>query len=411
MATIEPMKLPIYLAALCLLQAASSHAQAGSEPPATSELVRVPFNKDMGLILLDLQVGEGDPLTFVLDSGASGTVIDWSVAEERGLRGRKRYRGETDNRGELDYEVLRSVSFHVGDYGFEQRQVIAAPVRDSASVLIGREVYGILGHTFLTNHVVEVDYELGELVVHDPKQYTYEGKGSALPIEFDASFANLPFTKVSVEWETGEEHAFDALVDSAGSVLGILAISEPSTTKRAIPASAVRVPTLGATGLANTPEGTMHESFATRLHRMHLGPFVIEQPTVGCTPKPSGINLFGAELLRRFHVVFDYRRKRLLLEPNASFNDPKRADCSGMMLVASKDDLSVRKIAFVSPGGPAEEAGIQKNDVILEINGKPAGAQLLHATRRLFFEQGEYRLKIQRKDEVVEKTLHTRQLF
>ena len=73
------MKLPI-LFALCLPQVAPLHAQTAPPPAADSELVRVPFRNDMGLILLELHVGEGDPLTFLLDSGASGMVIDRAVA-------------------------------------------------------------------------------------------------------------------------------------------------------------------------------------------------------------------------------------------------------------------------------------------------------------------------------------------
>ncbi|HZN92083.1 MAG TPA: hypothetical protein VFB81_05240 [Myxococcales bacterium] len=41
-----------------------------------------------------------------------------------------------------------------------------------------------------------------------------------------------------------------------------------------------------------------------------LGSFVLDRP-VGAT---GGVQLIGTEVLRRFHVVFDYSRQRIILE-------------------------------------------------------------------------------------------------
>jgi len=135
-------------------------------------------------------------------------------------------------------------------------------------------------------------------------------------------------------------------------------------------------------------------------------------PTVGCDATTHvGHDLFGAEFLSRFHVVFDYKGSRLILEPNAAFAEPPLADRSGMLLVTSHDDLSVRRITFVSPNGPAPEAGLMQDDELLEIDGQPADAQSLHATRSLFCELGEFWLKVRRGDEVLTIDLRTRDLL
>lgn len=34
------------------------------------------------------------------------------------------------------------------------------------------------------------------------------------------------------------------------------------------------------------------------------------------------VDLTGSEILRRFHVYFDYQRERMILEPNGHLNDP-----------------------------------------------------------------------------------------
>ena len=168
----------------------------------------------------------------------------------------------------------------------------------------------------------------------------------------------------------------------------------------------------GATGLANDATATMHELFATRVHRVHFGPYAIDRPTTSCKPHNyTGLDLFGAEVLRRFHVVFDYERERILLDPNTAFPAPTRADRGGMFLIASQTDASVRQVRFVTPGGPAEEAGIEAGDVLLSIDGEPADARSLHATRLLFFERGSFELVFERDGEERAVTLVTRDLL
>ena len=63
-----------------------------------------------------------------------------------------------------------------------------------------------------------------------------------------------------------------------------------------------------------------------------------------------------------------------------------KSDNSGMMIVAADHDLGMRRIQFVTPKSPAAEAGLKSGDQLVRINGSPADAQGLHATRELFYE-------------------------
>jgi len=44
--------------------------------------------------------------------------------------------------------------------------------------------------------------------------------------------------------------------------------------------------------------------------------------TEGAGASEENDGLIGGEIFRRFKVTLDYSRKRMILEPNKSFNDP-----------------------------------------------------------------------------------------
>ena len=62
---------------------------------------------------------------------------------------------------------------------------------------------------------------------------------------------------------------------------------------------------------------------------MQLGRFLLKDPPVGLSLDKEGSGaseendgLIGGEIFRRFRVILDYSRQRMILEPNKSFNDP-----------------------------------------------------------------------------------------
>jgi hypothetical protein len=44
--------------------------------------------------------------------------------------------------------------------------------------------------------------------------------------------------------------------------------------------------------------------------------------TACCAPVEWQRSMFGTEILRRFTVIFDYARSRIILEPNEHLGDP-----------------------------------------------------------------------------------------
>jgi len=101
----------------------------------------------------------------------------------------------------------------------------------------------------------------------------------------------------------------------------------------------------------------------------------------GSFSDPNYDGNIGSGLLKRFVVTFDYRHQLMYLQPlDPQPRDAGAFDRSGMWINASDAGFIVEQ---VSSGGPAEQAGLHKGDVITAINGKPARMEELSDARTM----------------------------
>ena len=156
-----------------------------------------------------------------------------------------------------------------------------------------------------------------------------------------------------------------------------------------------------------------------RLQGFRLGRFLLPDP-VTVFPQNFGGEIaargaagnLGAGFLRRFRVIFDYSRGRMILEPNAAFNDRDEYDMSGVSLIAEGADFGTIKVARLIEPSPAHEAGLRREDVIVAVDGRPAAAIGLMNLRSLFREEGrEVRLDVRRGGETLAMQRKMRRLI
>ena len=356
--------------------------------------------------------GEG-PFRLVLDSGASGTVIEAELARSLGLdvEGASTRRSTSVNsevtiaqiRGGVEFGVAPGLDVHIP-------YVYAAPVTSASRIMIGEHIDGIIGSELFFRYVVEVDYEAKELTIHDPDTYRYEGDGTTFDLTFATPGERLPFVKAALV--NGERRLdTEVLVDSGGQTMGTVGLSSRQDWNRLLSDEQAVVEVLGATGLSDEVEGTTHDAFATVMSSLSIGEFELAQPLVAFSPGGPSIPLIGATVLHRFTAIFDYSRKQLILEPNGAFDAPFGSDQSGLTLVNSGSPDDGLRILFVAPGTPADEIGLTTRDVILEIDGQAVDEVGLNEVRSMLSQSGVFRLLVQRGGEEKEVALRTRPLF
>ena len=150
----------------------------------------------------------------------------------------------------------------------------------------------------------------------------------------------------------------------------------------------------------------------SKIHSLVMGKFELLNPTVSypdslsvaeATKFTERNGSMGGVVLKRFIVVFDYRNSKLTLKQGHFFKEPFRYNMSGIELIyngkilvkeldkgaisyGNADESSGFKVTLdynykftfkptykihnITEGSSAHEAGLQKGDVVIKINGK-----------------------------------------
>lgn len=401
----------IALVALCSLSLfpLSEGAQQPSSAKSaarTQQGSRIPVELNGNHVLLQGRVNGSEPLWFTLDTGAAASVINMRRARELGLQvsGNGRAQGAG---GVVESSRLSGITFSLPGMELKNLSIMAIPL-DSLEASAGRSMDVILGAELFQRYVVEVDYATRFVTLYEPHEYVYNGTGESLPLKFAN---NHPYVRGKIV-VAGLEPIEGEFVIDAGSNFGITLL--PSFTKTHMLMSHVpRTIQTKARGVG----GEFALSIG-RVESLELGRFKLERPVTafpeagGFFAKEGSAGNIGGLILRRFKVIFDYSRKRMILEPNKNFADAFDFDMSGLGLVADSPQFKLIKINRIIDGSPAAEAGLKVEDVILEVNGRAASDLTLNTLREMFKKDGkQYQFKIKRGDETLQVRLKTRRLI
>jgi hypothetical protein len=293
-----------------------------SQPSATTarfdlgnSALRIPLEIDNKLILLRVSVNGSKPLRFIFDTGASLSVISSKRAAELGLKSQGRFSGDATG-GRIQGDTIEGVEFRVQGAKVSKLTVASFPLPTPP----GFEFDGIIGCDFIKQFVVEVDYLKRIMNLYNPRTYRYVGRGKSVPLILIGQNTPLvsakillagraPF-KLKLEVDTGGDNA--VLVNSPFAKRHKLVEAMQNTTQNT------------RNGGGGTEHVVTGQANAVKLGSFTLKnvPIQLSLDTEGAGASEEKDGLIGGEIFRRFRVTFDYSRKRMILEPNKSFNDP-----------------------------------------------------------------------------------------
>lgn len=314
----------------------------------------VPFTTYDRHIYLPVRLfGSDEELMFMVDSGASMTVIDSTLAARMGFPLGERLMGAGAG-GTADFYMTRIGGFSIEGVSFTEQTVIAYPISDLVGRFVDIEVAGILGYDFLSRFVSRIDYEKGILTLFEPDS----AAGTAA---LDAPIIHNVF---SVEAMVDGLYGGTFLIDTgAGNSLLQKGFAEKHglfDNRRK-----VEISIMGAGGEEN--------AYLARFDSFEIGGFTIEKPVFALSTAERGIGAFpgisgiiGNDILQRFTVTLDYKRQRIGLEKNRLFDNPAVKDRSGIVLERDASDRVL--IHRIVPGSPADEAGLVPGDILLSVD-------------------------------------------
>lgn len=405
--------------------------QSGYAMKSGTKKETVKFKFINNLIIIPVEVN-GVELSFILDTGVSKPIL-FNISGEDAPELKNYEQISIKGLGEGQaITAIRSTgnTFRIGDlFNSNQELYMLSDSNINFSPKLGIPVHGIIGYDLLKNFIVEVRYARKKLRFHDPETYRYSDCNRCETYRLDL-VGNKPFMNAKVAFGEGQEQSVYLLVDS-GSTDAVWLFEDRN---KGIEVPDQHFDDYMGRGLSGDVYGKR-----SRLKSFNIGKFEMEDAKVAfpdstsvrhITFKGARSGSLGSEILKRFNLVIDYPYERITLSKNKNFRDPFRYNMSGIELehhgfrlvkentmvdvggvFRTTDDtgngvtFSMRnatsielkpalQITEVRTNSPAHEVGMQKGDVILSVNGKPAHKFSIQEVKEMLNEKPGKTMKV-----------------
>lgn len=297
----------------------------------------------------------------LLDSGAEATVLDQRFAERAGVRTGGRVHA-VGTGGRQDAALFEGLDIEIGALVLND---ITGAVIDLSGVerLLGRPLPVVLGKEVFNELVVDIDFAARTIAFHDPATFSPPSSAVRLPVLEEDGLRS-----VALSIEGREPVAVDFDLGNGSPLLVFPAYAQAQGLLQDRPTSKTLS---GAVGGQRVSDVATVRSVVFAGVEFRDVPAVFPPPGAGSVDADRTKGNLGLPILSRFRLITDYPQDSLYLVANPdAVGRPFAKDRSGLSAVPEGDRIVVR---FVSPGSPAEAAGLKEGDEITSVDGQPVG--------------------------------------
>lgn len=332
---------------------------AEPEPTEARLLARIPFRYfSGGVMVLKACLNEyPDSLNFILDTGSGGISLDSSTCEYFHL---KSVKSDTIITGlgiarkvsfayglqlHLDSFSLPKLNFHINNY-------------EVLSSVYGEKIDGIIGYSFLSRYIVQIDADSSMMYVFSPGTFTYPRRGQLLK----PGFANLVIQSLRVSDVRPVD--FNFFLDTGAGLCFLMSESFARDSSFLNPRRKPILTQGEGMGGRIRMSLTIVKKLKLGKYRFRNVPSYIFEDKFNVTAYPHVGGLLGNDILRRFNVVYNYPAREIHLKPNEHFFDPFDYAYTGMSLYHTNGFIYVDDVIS---GSPAEKAGLKEEDIVIGV--------------------------------------------
>lgn len=381
------------------------------------------FTTSANLMIVPATVN-GVEMNFILDTGSARSVIfDFVGIDSLNVKKGKvvKYKGAgSEDFFEAYYSPHNVIKIGSHIYNNDAEILMIINASTDFKQRLGVDVNGIIGADFFKQLMVYMDYEKERITVfkQDVKLPRRIRKSVFTSLQLHK---NKPYLKSTVVNDKTSYHT-NVLIDTGSS---------DSLWLYSIDSTLFDHPYKGfedylGYGLSGDIYG-----FRSKIDRLKIAGHELEKPTTSFPKISDSIKLknksqltlnvkgsIGGEVLRRFNVFMDYKKERALFMANSSFKEGFYYNMSGLQLKIQGVRLTVSLksgerryddnklvgdaafstssvktykiipnmvVADVREGSPAYLAGIRKEDLVIEVNGKNGKNLSLKSASKYFY--------------------------
>ncbi|MHC4546377.1 MAG: retropepsin-like aspartic protease [Planctomycetota bacterium] len=180
------LKVGLFLSFLVLFLSggcADEPERASDRPADQKVLAEFKISKDGYPILLPITFKDKEYL-FLLDTGSSYTAFDTSLKHELG-EVTKVEKGLTAG-SRIVAEFYDAPEVFLGLINLQDCGEVACLDLKMVSLVLGKQISGLLGMNFLKKYIVQIDYDNGTLLFLQPRQKRHSGWGNELSISYNS---------------------------------------------------------------------------------------------------------------------------------------------------------------------------------------------------------------------------------
>lgn len=361
-----------------------------SKPAASQSVKKIPVEIPItNQIYIQARLNNSEPMWFILDTGATWTILDVDKAKELNIN--------SEGTRTLDLGQTNTVTTTFATDASLDISSVKVPVKELAVMPTkfrhAPQIVGLIGSDLFKRFVVEIDYQAKTITLFEPQTYKYNGRGQVLPFEL---IEEIPHIVVNIS--RGDVNALAAKVSVDTGASATVMLNAPFVEKNKLLETTEGTTTTKGGGL-----GGGNPIRRVRAKSVKIGNVTLDQPLItfssgkGAADRRDGI--IGNGLLDRFKIIVDYQREQLVLEPTDRMAVPTDFDL--FLFSISKDGKDI-KIDDVIQSGNAGTAGLKPGDALLAVDGKEVGNMSLIEIKRMFIRDGRERvLSVQRNKETL----------
>ncbi|ABE54969.1 hypothetical protein Sden_1685 [Shewanella denitrificans OS217] len=322
-------------------------------------------------ILVPVRVNGGEPMMFVLDSGAAASVLTQTRATKAlklPLNNPIQISGTGDGPAPTAY-IVHDQHITLGSLSVEGLSMVYAPA-DAMPFQNEEETYfdGVLGADFFNCCLVEIDHDKQQLHFHRPtgdKKIQYENLNwQRLTMEVEN---NTPYLRTSIDSQSRKAQV-KVMLDTGST--GTLSLKVGINPNIQLPEKTFQSRSIGIKGYATQLNGLLD---TIRLGDYKITDFNASFKMINDDPEDDSDGILGNQIMKRFNMVFDFNNETLWLRPSKLYQNPVPKNSSGLLLLPHTQGAVVRDI---TPNNSSIHAlGIKENSIITHIHGQAVTAK------------------------------------